>query len=170
MNNFIKNVYIIKENVLYNPYIVVFRKEDINFKAEIIKEIKINEVKEEELKEFSCNIYKEVEILNHNFNKKREEEKRKEEELKEKEYFKHFENDLKPIEKGKLKKYIEENINKYSGNKGLFIGDKFFYNFNHNNIIEYIIKQNIKPLFKPIFYKYLKYKYDIIKGVYIKNE
>ncbi len=167
MNNFIKNLYIIKENRLYNPYNLVFRKEDINIKAEIIKEIKINNTtKEEEIKKLMSKIYKEVEILNNEFNKKREEEKRKEEEIKEKEYFKHFEKDLKPIEKGQLKKYIEENINKYSENKGLFVGDKFFYHFNHNNIIEYIIKQNIKPLFKPIFYKYLKYKYDIIKGVY----
>ena len=170
MNNFIKNVYIIKENKLYNPYNLVFRKKDINIKDELIKEIKINNTIEDlEIKIFLYNIYKEIEVLNNNFNKKEEEEKIKEEELKEKEYFKHFENDLKPIEKGKLKKYIEENINKYNENKGLFIGDKFFYHFNHNDVIEYIIKQNIKPLFKPIFYKYLKYKYDIIKGVY-KNE
>ena len=103
---YIKNVYLIKKNVLSNPYNLVFRKKDINSKDELIKEIKINDTFGKlEIKRFLYNIYKEIEILNQKFNKKREEEKKKEEELKEKEYFKHFEKDLKPIEKRKISLY-----------------------------------------------------------------
>ena len=105
MNNFIKNVYIIKKNVLSNPYNLVFRKKDINSKDELIKEIKINNTFEKlEIKMFLYNIYKEIEILNHKFNKKREKEKIKEKKQ-EKKYFKHFEIDLKPIEKRKISLY-----------------------------------------------------------------
>ncbi len=99
-NLYIKNVYIIKKNVLSEPYNLVFRKKDINNKSELIKEIKINDTfKKLEIKTFLYNIYKEIEILNENFNKKREKEKRKEKKQ-EKKYFKHL-----PIEKRKINLY-----------------------------------------------------------------
>ena len=102
---YIKNVYLIKKNVLSNPYNLVFRKKDINSKDELIKEIKINNTFEKlEIKMFLYNVYKELEILNHKFNKKREKEKKKEKKQ-EKKCFKHFENDLKPIEKRKISLY-----------------------------------------------------------------
>lgn len=106
MNNlYIKNVYIIKKNVLSNPYNLVFRKKDINVKDELIKEIKINNTFGKlEIKRFLYNIYKELEILNQKFNKKREKEKKKEKKQ-EKKCFKHFEIDLKPIEKRKISLY-----------------------------------------------------------------
>ena len=101
MNNlFIKNVYIIKKNILSNPYYLVFRKKDINIKAEIIKEIKINNTFENlNIKILLYNIYKELEILNNEFNKKREKEKKKEKKQ-EKKHFKHL-----PIEKRKISLY-----------------------------------------------------------------
>lgn len=73
---YIKNVYIIKKNVLSNPYNLVFRKKDINIKDELIKEIKINNTFEKlEIKIFLYNIYKKIEVLNNKFNKKQEKRK-----------------------------------------------------------------------------------------------